>query len=131
MPKPLVYCLLLLAPLVLGAAAPARTGEQMEISAKNTTFDGKAHTYEVTGDVHITLPKLEVTCRRATVYADPTDARIVRITFDGDVEAKKGTDTFRAERITYYVIERRLVAEGATKTRLKLPLEASGAPAGP
>ncbi|MNL88716.1 hypothetical protein D3C87_2186030 [compost metagenome] len=43
--------------------------------------------------------------------------------FSGNVKAQKGTDSFTASRITYLVAERRLKAEGTTRTRLKLPAE--------
>lgn len=120
--------------LVLSAgaayAAPKAEGPgTMDIEAKSTTYDGKAHTYQVKGGVKITLPQLTVTCDEATVYANDAENQIVKVVFNGNVEAKKGTDSFKAGRITYLVAERRLTAEGMTKTRLKLPAE--GAIKGP
>jgi lipopolysaccharide export system protein LptA len=102
----------------------------MDIAAQRTTYDGKAHTYRVEGEVRITIGNLVVTCKQATVYADPSEARIERVVFEGDVTARRGADSFRASRITYLVGERRLTAEGETRTRLKLPAPA-GAVAGP
>jgi lipopolysaccharide export system protein LptA len=106
-------------------AAPAKAPAEstMEIVAQSTVYDGKAHTYQVKGNVRITLPQLTVTCDQATVYANDAENQIVKVVFSGNVEAKKGTDSFRATRITYMVAERRLSAEGTTRTRLKLPAE--------
>lgn len=105
------------------AANTAPAASTMEIVAQSTVYDGKAHTYQVKGNVRITLPQLTVTCDQATVYANDAENQIVKVVFSGNVEAKKGTDSFRATRITYLVAERRLSAEGTTRTRLKLPAE--------
>lgn len=112
--------LLAMAPAAMAPAAMA-ADEHMEIVADATTYDGKAHLYRVSGNVKITLPEIVVTCREATVYADAAETKIVKVVFTGGVTASKGTDTFRAERISYLVAERRLVAEGGTRTKLKLP----------
>jgi lipopolysaccharide export system protein LptA len=116
------------APALAQKAAPAATAASpaantMEIVAQSTVYDGKAHTYQVKGNVRITLPQLTVTCDQATVYANDAENQIVKVVFSGNVEAKKGTDSFKATRITYMVAERRLSAEGTTRTRLKLPAE--------
>ena len=111
--------------LILFAAAPALAApppEHLEIEAASTTYDGAAHLYRVKGKVRITLPQLVVTCDAATLHFTPKEDAIQRIVFEGDVTAKKVTDTFRAKRITYDVPARRLVAEGGTRTRLQLPL---------
>jgi lipopolysaccharide export system protein LptA len=105
------------------AASSAPAASTMEIVAQSTVYDGKAHTYQVKGNVRITLPQLSVTCDQATVYANAAENQIVKVVFSGNVEAKKGTDSFKATRITYMVAERRLMAEGTTRTRLKLPAE--------
>lgn len=129
--------LLLLALLVASpaqAASPlpkaAPSGGTMEIEAQSTTYDGKAHTYQVKGKVRITLPQMVVSCDEATIHA-ATEDRVLRVVFAGRVEAKRGADTFRADRITYHVAERRLVAEGGTKTRIQLPAGAQGPITGP
>ena len=103
--------------------SPGAAGRTMEIEAKTTTYDGKAHTYQVKGAVRIALPQLTVTCDEATVYANDAENLIVKVVFSGNVEATKGTDSFKASRITYLVAERRLTAEGTTRTKLKLPAE--------
>lgn len=118
--KTQAIALFLTALLALAPAAMA-ADEHLEIVADATTYDGKAHLYRVSGHVKITLPEIVVTCREATVYADADETKIVRVVFTGGVTATKGTDTFRAERITYLVADRRLVAEGGTRTKLKLP----------
>lgn len=111
------------APALAQKATPAPAASTMEIVANSTVYDGKAHTYQVKGNVRITLPQLTVTCDQATVYANDAENQIVKVVFSGNVEAKKGTDSFKATRITYLVAERRLSAEGTTRTRLKLPAE--------
>jgi lipopolysaccharide export system protein LptA len=113
------------------ALAKPTPPSQMEISAQTTMYDGKAHTYMVKGKVRVTLPQWVVTCEEATLFASPGENAIVRAVFRGNVEAVRGTDTFRADRITYQVAERRLVAEGTTRTRLKLPAQANGPVSGP
>lgn len=110
-------------PALAQKATPAPAASTMEIVANSTVYDGKAHTYQVKGNVRITLPQLSVTCDQATVYANDAENQIVKVVFSGNVEAKKGTDSFKATRITYLVAERRLSAEGTTRTRLKLPAE--------
>lgn len=129
----LVVTLALLLAGAPAAAAPSPSpaaGQLMEISAQRTVYDGKAHTYTVTGKVRIAVPpQLVVTCEQATVYADASEHQIVKVVFTGNVEAKRGDDTFHASKITLLVPERRLVAEGTTHTRLKLP--AGGPVAGP
>ncbi|MEB3329106.1 MAG: hypothetical protein VKQ33_07735 [Candidatus Sericytochromatia bacterium] len=118
----------------LALAAPARAAApapQLQIEADVTTYDGKAHTYQVRGHVRVTLPQMVVTCQQATIYAAPTEDRVLRVVFDGGVEARRGSDTFRASRITYHVAARRLVAEGTTRTRLLLPAGVAGPLSGP
>lgn len=112
-----------LAQKAVPAASTAPAASTMEIVAQSTVYDGKAHTYQVKGNVRITLPQLSVTCDQATVYANEAENQIVKVVFSGNVEAKKGTDSFKSTRITYMVAERRLSAEGTTRTRLKLPAE--------
>lgn len=112
----------------LAAPALAQSGDHLEIEAASTTYDGKAHVYRVKGNVRMTLPQIAVTCDEAVVHFTPKEDAVQRIVFSGHVVATKGTDTFRAERITYEVADRRLVAEGATRTRLKLPVAGSPAP---
>lgn len=127
----IVLAALAATPALAQKASPAasQAASTMEIVATSTVYDGKAHTYQVKGDVRITLPQLTVTCDQATVYANASESAIVKVVFSGNVEAKKGTDSFKATRITYLVAERRLTAEGTTRTRLKLPAE--GAIQGP
>ncbi|HEY9900462.1 MAG TPA: LptA/OstA family protein [Pantanalinema sp.] len=110
------------------APAPAQALDQMEVLARTTEYDGRAHTYTVKGDVAITLKDLAVSCDQATIYATPKEDRVERIVFSGKVEAKRSTGTFRGDKVTYYVAQRRLVAEGATRTRLMLPASGSAAP---
>jgi lipopolysaccharide export system protein LptA len=124
-----LVALVVLAPAAVAAPASPAAADTMEIVATTTTYDGKAHTYQVKGHVTITLPQLKVTCDEATVYANATESQIVKVVFSGGVTATKGTDSFKASRITYLVAERRLTAEGTTRTRLKLP--AQGAIKGP
>lgn len=121
---------LLLTTMLCLALPAAAAEEHLEIEADATTYDGKAHLYRVSGHVRITLPEIVVTCREATVYADASESKVLKVVFTGDVTARKGTDTFRAERITYHVGDRRLVAEGETRARLKLPAR-QGAGQGP
>ncbi|MNX77787.1 Lipopolysaccharide export system protein LptA [compost metagenome] len=108
--------------------ANAQTLDQMEVLARTTEYDGKAHTYTVKGDVAITLKDLAVSCDQATIYASPKEDQVERIVFSGKVEAKRSTGTFRGEKVTYYVAQRKLVAEGGTRTRLMLPASGSAAP---
>jgi lipopolysaccharide export system protein LptA len=108
--------------------APTQTLDQMEVLARTTEYDGKAHTYTVKGDVAITLKDLAVNCDQATIFASPKEDRVDRIVFSGKVEAKRPSGTFRGEKVTYYVAQRRLIAEGGTRTRLMLPASGSAAP---
>jgi lipopolysaccharide export system protein LptA len=121
----------MIALVLLALAASPSPPPQMEIVAKTTTFDGKAHTYQVKGNVKVTLPNLVVTCAEATLFANAKDDAIVRVVFSGNVEAARDGNTFRADRITYHVLERRLEAVGTTRIRLKLPAKALGPVSGP
>ena len=123
--------LALAAPVRAPGASTSPDGPQLQIEAATTTYDGRAHTYRVRGQVRITLPQMGVTCGEATIHAAASEDRVLRVVFEGNVEARRGTDTFRAERITYHVPERRLVAEGATRTRIRLPAGAAGPLQGP
>ncbi|MBO9539869.1 hypothetical protein J7643_04655 [bacterium] len=118
------------APALAAPAKPtsAQALDQMEVLARTTEYDGKAHTYTVKGDVEITLKDLAVSCDQATIYASPKEDRVERIVFSGKVEAKRSSGTFRGEKVTYYVAQRKLVAEGGTRTRLMLPASGSAAP---
>lgn len=109
-------------------ASPAQPLDQMEVLARTTEYDGKAHTYTVKGDVAITLKDLSVSCDKATIYASPKEDAVERIVFSGKVEARRATGTFRGEKVTYYVAQRRLVAEGGTRTRLLIPASGSASP---
>lgn len=111
-------------------AAPA-AGKTLDLSARSTVYDGRAKTITARGDVRVTMPPMQISCAEATLYTDARETAVVKIVFTGAVTAKKGDDVFRAERITYYVPERRMVAEGTVKTRLKLPLAGSGPIQGP
>lgn len=104
--------------------------DQMDIVARESEYDGQAHTYSMAGNVRISLRDMVVTCRAATIYATPTEDRVERIVFSGQVEARRGNSLFRGEKVTYYVAERRLLAEGGTHTRLLVPASASATPAG-
>jgi lipopolysaccharide export system protein LptA len=130
-PRSLVLVLAALAPQAGRVAWAAPPPPQLQIEADATAYDGKDHTYQVRGHVRITLPQMVVTCEQATIYAAPTEDRVLRVVFAGGVEARRGSDTFRAARITYHVPERRLVAEGATRTRILLPAGAAGPLSGP
>lgn len=113
---------LLVATLLIALAVPvAAEPAQMEIEAKTTEYNGQLHTYTVAGGVTIRLKDMVVTCDRATIYANAKEDRVERVAFYGGVEAKRGSNVFRGETVTYYLPERRLVAEGGTKTRLALP----------
>lgn len=120
-----------LAAMLLSLGAPAYAAkpkstppplrmEQMDITAVSTEYDGNAHTYMVRGDVHVSLRDLSVTCAEATIYVTPKEDRVERIVFRGNVEAKRGSGTFRGNQVTYYASQRRFVAEGRTRTRLML-----------
>jgi lipopolysaccharide export system protein LptA len=122
--SPLLIFALLVAPQALAKSASAPS--KMALSAKTTTYDGRAHTYTVTGDVHITWLEFIVDCDTATLYATVKEDHITRAVFTGNVTVKKGNDSFKANRVTFYVEARKLVAEGETHTRLTLPL--AGAP---
>lgn len=104
--------------------------DQMDITARQSEYDGQAHTYAMEGDVRIALRDMIVTCRAATVYATPKEDRVERIVFTGQVEAKRGNSLFRGEKVTYFVSDRRLLAEGGTHTRLLVPATGSATPAG-
>lgn len=108
----------------------AVTLDQMDILARQSEYDGQAHTYAMTGDVRISLRDMVVTCQAATVFASPKEDRVERIVFSGKVEARRGNGLFRGERVTYFVAERRLLAEGKTHTRLMVPASGSATPAG-
>jgi len=104
--------------------------DQMDITARQTEYDGQEHTYSMSGNVRISLRDMIVTCQEATVYATPKEDRVDRIVFLGQVEARRGTGVFRGEKVTYFVAERRLLAEGGTHTRLLVPASASATPGG-
>ncbi|HEY9854176.1 MAG TPA: LptA/OstA family protein [Stenomitos sp.] len=104
--------------------------DQMDITARQTEYDGQEHTYAMSGNVRISLRDMVVTCQAATVYATPKEDRVDRIVFSGQVEARRGTGVFRGEKVTYFVAERRLLAEGGTHTRLLVPASASATPGG-
>lgn len=132
------YCRLAIALVMALVAAPALAApakptpaqalDQMEVLARTTEYDGKAHTYTVKGDVAITLKDLAVTCEQAIIYASPKEDRVDRVVFSGKVEAKRSSGTFRGDRVTYFVAQRKLLAEGGTRTRLMLPASGSAAP---
>lgn len=122
-----------LATLVMALGAPATDAapkpksitpplrmEQMDITAVSTEYDGHAHTYTVKGDVHVNLRDLAVTCAEATIFVTSKEDRVERIVFRGDVEAKRGSGTFRGNQVTYFAGQRRFLAEGRTRTRLLL-----------
>lgn len=107
-------------------AAPARPAprpalEQLEIQGRTTEYDGASHTYRVKGDVTIETRDLVVTCKEAVIYTTPGEDRVDRIVFTGNVEARRGTGVFRGERVVYHVAQRKLQAEGMTRTRLLVP----------
>src|SRR5688500_13672969 len=58
---------------------PTASAGMMEIVAKSTMYDGKAHTYQMKGEVKITLPQLSVTCDEATVFANAAENQIVKV----------------------------------------------------
>lgn len=107
----------------------AVTLDQMDILARQSEYDGQLHTYAVSGNVRISLRDMVVTCQAATVFASPKEDRVERIVFSGQVEARRGNGVFKGERVTYFVAERRLLAEGKTHTRLMVPASASATPA--
>ncbi|MNX36808.1 Lipopolysaccharide export system protein LptA [compost metagenome] len=107
-------------------SAPAKTtstakSSPMDIEAKTTEYDGQKHTYTVTGNVRITLEDLIVTCAQATIFASEDESRVERVRFNGDVVAKRGTNVFTGETVTFDLPTRRLLAEGGTKTRIMVP----------
>ncbi|MNR86737.1 Lipopolysaccharide export system protein LptA [compost metagenome] len=97
----------------------------MDIEAKTTEYDGQKHTYTVTGNVRITLEDLIVTCAQATIFASEDESRVERVRFNGDVVAKRGTNVFTGETVTFDLPTRRLLAEGGTKTRIMVPASSS------
>lgn len=99
---------------------PAKTSP-MEIEARTTEYDGQKHTYTVTGNVRIVLEDLVVTCKQAVIYASADESRVERVRFQGDVVAKRGSNVFTGETVTFYLPTRRLLAEGGTKTRILVP----------
>lgn len=126
-PKPAAPAAKARAPQPLPAAVSL---EQMDITARQTEYDGQAHTYAMSGNVRISLRDMVVTCQEATVYATSKEDRVDRIVFTGQVEARRGSGVFRGDRVTYFVAERRLLAEGGTHTRLMVPASPSAAPGG-
>jgi lipopolysaccharide export system protein LptA len=107
--------------LVVLSALPAMAKtEPMDIVAKSTEYNGSAHTYTVSGDVHIAFRAIKVTCRKAIIYFTPKEDKVTRIVFMEDVEVLRGQSTFQGRQVTYYVADQRLVAEGGTKTRINL-----------
>ncbi|MNK55103.1 Lipopolysaccharide export system protein LptA [compost metagenome] len=111
-------------------SAPAKTtstakSSPMDIEAKTTEYDGQKHTYTVTGNVRITLEDLIVTCAQATIFASEDESRVERVRFNGDVVAKRGTNVFTGETVTFDLPTRRLLAEGGTKTRIMVPASSS------
>jgi len=103
------------------ASSPAAKTSPMEIEARTTEYDGQKHTYTVTGNVRITLEDLVVTCNQATIFASADESRVERVRFNGDVVAKRGTNVFTGETVTFHLSTRRLLAEGGTKTRIMVP----------
>jgi|GEM_PF-2194574 len=107
-------------------SAPAKStstakSSPMDIEAKTTEYDGQKHTYTVTGNVRITLEDLIVTCAQATIFASEDESRVERVRFNGDVVAKRGTNVFTGETVTFDLPSRRFLAEGGTKTRIMVP----------
>lgn len=104
-------------------SGPVRADE-LAIQAKATEYDGPGHTYKVSGDVHLEVRDLKVTCGEAVIHLSGDDDKVVRIVFTGDVVALRGRSTFRGDRVTYNVATRKLLAEGNTRTRVILPSSA-------
>jgi lipopolysaccharide export system protein LptA len=110
----------LAAPLTHGATGSIGLDE-MDIVAKQSEYDGHAHQYLIKGDVRVTLKDMVVTCDQATIFVTAKEDRVDKLIFSGRVEARRHGNTFRGDRVTYFVGDRRLLAEGATHTRLLLP----------
>ncbi|MBI6545594.1 MAG: hypothetical protein HY692_02295 [Cyanobacteria bacterium NC_groundwater_1444_Ag_S-0.65um_54_12] len=107
------------------AAEPTKTEltrlEELVIEALGSEYDGLQHSYLLKGQVRVILRELLVTCNEATIFLPPSEDRVERILFVGDVLVTRGKNTFRGERVTYHVANKRLVAEGSTRTHLFLP----------
>lgn len=107
-------------------AAPAKVSgpvrpDELAIQAKATEYDGPGHKYKVSGDVHLEVRDLKVTCGEATIFLSADESKVNHIVFTGDVVAVRGRSTFRGDRVTYNVGTRKLLAEGNTRTRVVLP----------
>ncbi|MEB3195634.1 MAG: LptA/OstA family protein [Candidatus Sericytochromatia bacterium] len=127
-------CLWAIAPEAWGAAPsalPTRGGEEamgqtLRLEADSISYDAQKRTYQVRGRVRIALADLTVRCESAILTAAPAQDQILKVVFSGQVEARRGPDSFRAQRITYHVRERRMFAEGSTRTQLRLPAGVPG-----
>lgn len=94
--------------------------EPLEVLAKLTEYDGKKHTYTVTGDVKVTYRDLLVNCQKAVIYFTPKEDAVTKIVFFEKVDVLWKSSNFQGERVTYYVPNDRMVAEGGTKTRINV-----------
>lgn len=97
------------------------TVDELELTAQETSFDGPLHRYRVNGKVHVTVRDLDVRCEQADIFLSGDDSRVVRLECSGEVIARRGKNLFRSARVTYWVSERRLLAQGGTRTVITLP----------
>jgi lipopolysaccharide export system protein LptA len=108
------------------AAAPSRPDpvhlDQLDLTARETTFDGSVHRYRITGSVHAVVRDLDVRCDQADIFLSTDDDEVLKMEFSGGVVARRGKNVFKSARINYWVPERRLVAQGGTRTILTLPV---------
>ncbi len=120
----ILACLTYLAPALAAPAAPV-TLDQIDLTARETSFEGPLHRYSVRGKVHVTVRDLDVRCEQADIYLSDDDSEVMRLECSGDVVARRGKNLFRSARITYWVPERRLLAQGGTRTVITLPASKS------
>lgn len=122
--RSLVFCLGLLALTLLSTPALAKEKaskrEPIDIVAKHTEYDGKLHTYTVSGDVRVDFRDLSVLCQKAVIYFTPLEDRVNRIVFLQNVDVQWKSSNFKGEVVTYFVPTQRLVAEGGTRTRINV-----------
>lgn len=106
--------------LAAGPAAPV-TLDQIDLTAQETSFEGPQHLYRVQGKVHVVVRDLDVRCEQADIHLSDDDSRVLRLECSGNVVARRGKNLFRSARVTYWVPERRLLAQGGTRTVITLP----------
>ena len=95
--------------------------DEIGITGGTTEYDGMAHTYKIAGNVKVVLREMTVTCNQAIISTSADEEHVDKILFLGDVVATRAHNTFRGDRVTYFIATKRLLAEGDTKTHVLLP----------